>query len=766
MKLKLKIHGKLLFSVLGFALVIYVVALGYLLLEIRSSAEESATKLTNATAAGLAAQTQAELTSHINIARSLKHTLYKYPEMDDQVRDEAFKPILKELLLNNPSFIAVWYNWELQAINKNYKKNHGRVRSVYYRQGGRLGTRVDTLNLRSDSVASTYYSLKLNPRELITDPYTDNYTADPANDTRMTSVVVPIMINQKFAGLVGIDIALDKFQDYTNRTKPYKNTRAYLVSNSGVLVALNDTKFLNKPIDAIFPPNNTTEILKEKIKKGEQFSFFSEENKNKTYTIFQPLVIGNSQTPWSIGMVVPVNEIMKDVRKSFYFSLVVSLLGLLLMIIVVTRISRKLTGPIKRTTAVIQGLTKGDISESKKMPIRSFDEISEIRKSVNSLIDSLNTTAQFADEIGKGNLESVYKPLSDNDLLGNSLLQMRKSLKLAAEEDRKRKAADALTNWATTGAAKFADILRKNTDNLNEFAYSIISSLSKYIDVNQGGVFLINDNDENNKFIELAASYAFDRRKMLKKRISLGVGLVGRCILEKETIYMTNLPQEYINITSGMGEENPSQLLLVPLQVNDVIFGAIELASFKPIEQHVIDFVELIGESIASTIATVKINIKTAQLLEDTKLKSEEMASQEEEIRQNMEEMQSSQEELKANVEVLTDDMNAIKSVSLLVEYDLDGRITDITDRFLRLLGKTKEDVVGKFQGSFSTIPQDIDYFNSFWDQLRAGVIKSYEQTIIVNGKEQLIAGKYVPVKDADGFTYKVISVSYLKSEL
>jgi len=150
-------------------------------------------------------------------------------------------------------------------------------------------------------------------------------------------------------------------------------------------------------------------------------------------------------------------------------------------------------------------------------------------------------------------------------------------------------------------------------------------------------------------------------------------------------------------------------------------------------------------------------------LLKDTKLKSEEMASQEEEIRQNMEEMLSSQEELNSSIDVLTDDMNALKSVSLFVEYDLDGRITDITEPFLKLMRVHKDDVIGKFQGSFSTVSQDIDQFNIFWDQLRAGVTKSYKQAIMVNGEEREIKGSYVPVKDADGFTYKVISVSYLK---
>jgi Methyl-accepting chemotaxis protein len=336
---------------------------------------------------------------------------------------------------------------------------------------------------------------------------------------------------------------------------------------------------------------------------------------------------------------VEMEQSFAQLRETVVLTCIALVLVALLLAFVTVR---SLVMPLNHIKKVLLSMSKGILPE-KKIKEKN-DEIGEMSKALNELVTGLKALSGIALEIGRGNYDSDFKPLSEEDVLGNSLLRMRDDLKAAAIEDAKRKQEDEHRNWASMGVAKFSDILRQNNDRLDMLSYEVISNLVDYLGANQGGIFLVNDND-NNPYIELVSCYAFNRKKHYEKRIEMGEGLVGRCIMEKEPIYLTDVPDNYIKITSGLGDANPRSLLLVPLALNEKVFGVIEIASFNPIEPYQIEFVVKIAEIIASTLSTVRINMQTTQLLEQSKIQAEELVAQEEEMRQNMEELRATQEE-------------------------------------------------------------------------------------------------------------------------
>lgn len=325
-----------------------------------------------------------------------------------------------------------------------------------------------------------------------------------------------------------------------------------------------------------------------------------------------------------------------------HFLLITGILLVMISLVISFFMVRSIVRSLKRIKSTLQTMSRGILPDT-ELEERS-DEIGEMSVALNSLIRGLKNFADFSEKIGKGDFDSKFQPLSDEDVLGNSLINLREDLKNASLEEQKRKKEDAQRNWTNQGMAKFSEILRNNNHNMEELSYNIISNLVQYLGANQGGLFIINDNKENPS-IDLSACYAYDRRKYLQKHIEPGEGLVGRCVREGETIFMTDIPDRYIRITSGLGEANPKCLLIVPLKLNEEIFGVIEIASFEVIEPYQVAFVEKTGESIASTISAVKINIRTAELLEQSQQQAEEMSSQEEEMRQNMEELRATQEQ-------------------------------------------------------------------------------------------------------------------------
>lgn len=365
-------------------------------------------------------------------------------------------------------------------------------------------------------------------------------------------------------------------------------------------------------------------------------------------------------------------------------------------------IIRSFVRSLKNPSVILENLVQGNTSINIP-PTR--DEFSGIVRSANRLSENLKHSSTFAQRIGEGNFDFDFKPASDQDTLGNSLVQMREKLRSITDADKKR-------NWATAGLAMFADLIRKEEDQ-KRLSDTLISQLVKHTQSNQGGLFTVNRNNKEDIHLELIACYAYDRKKHLTKRVDIGHGLLGQCFLEGQPIYLTHVPKNYVSISSGLGTGNPTSLLIVPLKLNDAIEGVIELASFHEYEKHEIDFVLQVGEIIASAIVNARNAAITKSMLDESQQQSEQLRAQEEEMRQNMEEMQATQEALERQ----TVEMKRMQ-VSLELEKSMFGvlmevlpdRITykDTESRILRInsakaqrLNMTPDEVIGKTDYDF-----------------------------------------------------------------
>jgi len=296
---------------------------------------------------------------------------------------------------------------------------------------------------------------------------------------------------------------------------------------------------------------------------------------------------------------------------------------------------------------------------------------------------------------------------------------------------------------------------------MDAFCYDIISNLVKYIDANIGALFIVNDYNSKDIHYELAAAYAYDRRKYFDKRVELGEGLVGRCAQEKETIFITELPQGYIQISSGLGYENPSSLLIVPLKLNDVVYGVVEIASIDIMEKHIVEFVERVSDSIATTISTIKINLRTVKLLEESRVKSEDLASQEEEMRQNIEELQATQEEAARKSAEMTSLIKAINASNMVIEYDTKGKILAANEQYLKLTNQTEEEVIGTHHADKMVFDdkQQSEY-NHFWENLRNGIIMKQTTKVELHNKIFTFIETYSPIFDEGGRVLKIIKLA------
>jgi transcriptional regulator with GAF, ATPase, and Fis domain len=271
----------------------------------------------------------------------------------------------------------------------------------------------------------------------------------------------------------------------------------------------------------------------------------------------------------------------------------------------------------------------------------------------------LEKNKAFAEEIAVGNFD-VQLNASPDDILGKSLERMKKNLQKAQEREHLEK---EINDFKNIGLVEIGKILRAET-HIEQMSNKIISLLAKYMKVEMGAIYLRQeDRRDQITHIQLIAAFAYDKFKFLNLQILPGSGLVGTAFLEKESIFLTEIPENYIKIRSALGEINPKCLLLSPLISNEEVIGVLEIASIRILKDFEIEFVNTISESIASSILNVKRNLQTVQLLEEAKQLTVEMQEKEEELKQNMEEMKASQEETAHKINILEARLSKYESI-------------------------------------------------------------------------------------------------------
>lgn len=282
----------------------------------------------------------------------------------------------------------------------------------------------------------------------------------------------------------------------------------------------------------------------------------------------------------------------------------------------------------------------------------SFFKNTLLHDVIDGITQNMKSIWKYLDEITKGSFENKYSLIAENDEIGQKLNELTESLLRNKKAIEQAKADDERRNWTAQGLTRFNDLIRQEHKGIEEKGYDLISNLVDYVGFTQGGLFVLNEDNSQDIYFEMVAAIAYNRPKIIDSKVRYGESLVGRCAHEKMTIYLTEIPDNYLSITSGLGESNPRCLLLVPCILDQTVYGVIEIASFNPVESYKLEFIEKLGENIASSIANMRTQEKTQALLEASKYQADELAAQEEELRQNLEEMETTQEDLKRQMEL------------------------------------------------------------------------------------------------------------------
>ncbi|HEU4564977.1 MAG TPA: HAMP domain-containing protein [Gemmatimonadaceae bacterium] len=372
----------------------------------------------------------------------------------------------------------------------------------------------------------------------------------------------------------------------------------------------------------------------------------------------------------------------------------------------VNAMASNLTSQVRNIADVTTAVANGDLSQ--KITVEARGEVSELKNTINAMVDRLRV---FADEVirvakevgtegklgGQANVPGVagaWRALTDNvnqlannlttqvraiadvatavtrgDLtrqvtvqaqgeveeLKNNINQMIVTLKETTERNNEQ-------DWLKTNLAKFSRMMQGQKD-LQSVSRLIMSELTPLVGAHHGA-FFIAEQEEGEPAMRLIASYAYKARKHVANRFAPGEGLVGQAALEGKPILLTNVPDDYIQINSGLGEAPPRNIMVLPILFEGDVKAVVELASFLPFSTIHQTFLDQLQESIGVVLNMIQANMRTEELLQQSQSLAHELQSQQEELRRSNVELEAQARSLKQSEEMLRDQQEELQQVN------------------------------------------------------------------------------------------------------
>src|SRR5688500_6899005 len=358
-----------------------------------------------------------------------------------------------------------------------------------------------------------------------------------------------------------------------------------------------------------------------------------------------------------------------------------------------------LTDQVRNIAGVATAVANGDLSQ--KITVDARGEILQLKNTLNTMVDQLSS---FADEVtrvarevgtegklgGQAEVEGVsgtWRGLTENvnQLASNLTTQVRairevstsvtqgdltRSIDVEAQGEvaelkdninqmignlRETTEANEQQDWLKTNLARISGLMQGQRD-LRTVSRMIMSELTPTVSA-QLGAFYMSDSGNGNgggeATLRLIASYGYKKRKNLSNEFQLGEGLVGQAAVEKMPIVVKNAPDDYVKITSGLGEGEPVNIIDLPVLFEDQVLGVIELASFEPYSEIHLTFLEQLMETIGVVLNTLIANLRTEELLQQSQSLTQELQSQSEELQSRQEELKQSNAELEEQAQSL-----------------------------------------------------------------------------------------------------------------
>ncbi len=563
-------------------------------------------------------------------------------------------------------------------------------------------------------------------------------------------VLTPVFSGKKYLGYIETCVSTDWINEniMLNNTGLPDGLKVYISADDNIIATNSKEFIIGAPIKSICPDciSQNTNVTFKKIDQ-DVFIFCNSILRKENFA-------GNLKICFVASQDDLQGVISYDSWKYFIIGFILLFIALLVIYLIIGYITR----PFKQLIAFARKVAQGDFEcEQKDMPIKQQDEIGQLQMAFREISQSLKETTEVSKAIASGDFSRSLKLKSDKDLLAQAINRMSEFLQSKAEKDLESKKEEEKQKWISKGLGLISEVLKKNQDDTRNLADKLIKTLVDFLDASLGGIYMKEQGESGDEVYRLAAAYAYSEGKYIDRKFRSGESLVGSCVSEQRVIYMSSIPDGYINVMSGMGESVPKSLILIPLIYNNEVFGVLELASLKEFSKNEQEFLQKAADNIASTLSLTQISSQTGKLLEKTRKQAQELELRDKEMKATLEKIRNLQEQTAKKEAAMRAKVTALNNSLLIAEYTVDGILDNANEKFLNTMGYTLRELKGK---------NVLDMLNEAERKELVQIIETVKQgnfyeTIVRRHtkyeKEKWLIATYTPVLNEEGVTTSIL---------
>ncbi len=586
---------------------------------------------------------------------------------------------------------------------------------------------------------------------IISEPFIINNTG---NNIDVVTISKPLFFNNKLIGAIGINYSLTKISEIINSIINYDDgAKSILLTENDDIIFVSQKPWLSGK-NIKYAQIQEQQILSQI--KAEAFNNVGIKGFTGAFSSFK---IKNSNTKWQIATAIPYNVFITELISDIYISIIIASIIMIIGLFIVIYFIKKSFSTIDDIIIASQKISKG---HPVTLLANKNTEFGKLALSFNKISDNIEEVATISAKIAEGNYNIQIPKKSDNDILANSINKIANSLQKAKEKSIEQDENTYKQLWMRKGRFEVAEAERKSKNNISDLTFNVLREVVNYTGAILGGLYLYNSEKE---IIELIASYAYENKKEIDKSFKIGEGLVGACVLEQKKIIINDVPNDYINIVSGLGSGKPSNITIIPIFYQEKINAVIELAFIKKPKDYVIEFVERLGDNIGAWIDASLINLKTTKLLNISQEQTKKLAEKENELSIKVEELEKIRLEIDIQNAEYKSMMNAINHTVMTVEYTLEGIVLNANAKYEEIMGYSSKDIKGT--NVFELVKdQKEDLKHIIGEVAKGKPIKRQVKRYTKAGNEKWFSATYTPYYNTEGKVTRVLFFAHDITEM